>query len=209
MVIGLTGGIACGKTTIAKRFQELGAEIIDVDAIGHHLLRNDPSVYKKVIEEFGCDILNEKGEIDRSKLGQIVFNNYEKLKILNQIIHPQLIELTKEMIAKSIAEDKNKIILVDAALLIELNLIYMVDKVILAYVDEDTQVQRLIQRGMSYEEAFKRIRSQMPSSEKMRFADFIIHTSCSLKETIDQVDKVWKEINCEKLEIFRNLDKKS
>lgn len=198
MVIGLTGGIACGKTTIAKRFQELGAEIIDVDAIGHHLLKNDPSIYKRIVDEFGCSILNDKGEIDRSKLGRIVFSDYEKLKILNQIIHPPLIELTKEIIARSKAENKNKIILVDAALLIELNLTYMVDKVILAYTDEDTQVQRLIQRGMSYEEAFKRIHSQMPSSEKMHFADFIIYTDCSLEETIRQVDNVWKEINSKK-----------
>ncbi len=199
MVVGLTGGIACGKTTIAKRFVELGAEVIDVDAIGHNLLKNDPSVYKKIVEEFGCDILNEKGEIDRSKLGQIVFSDYEKLKILNQIVHPPLIEITKEMIAKLIAEDKNRIVLVDAALLIELGLTYMVDKVILAYADENTQIQRLIQRGMSYEEAYKRINSQMPSSEKKHFADFIIYTDCSLEETIDQVDRVWNEINYEKL----------
>ncbi len=190
------------KTTIAKRFQELGAEIIDVDAIGHYLLKNDPSIYKKVIEEFGRDILNEKGEIDRSKLGQIVFSDYEKLRILNRIIHPPLIELTKKIIAQLITENKKKIILVDAALLIELNLTYMVDKVILAYTNEDIQIQRLIQRGMSYEEAFKRIRSQMPSSEKIHFADFVIHTDCSLEETIRQVDNIWKEINYENHKFF-------
>jgi len=192
MVIGLTGGIACGKTTISKVLHELGAEIIDVDSLGHQLIKDEPLVYNKIIDRFGRGILDDKGEIDRSKLGVIVFNNQSDLKSLNEIVHPLLIELTK----KKIGSSKGKMVVVDAALLIELNLTSMVGHVILVSANEDTQLKRLLERGLSKEDALKRIRSQMSSKEKERFADFVIYNNGELEDAIRQVKLVWNNLLC-------------
>jgi len=191
MVIGLTGGIACGKTTIAKIFQNLGAIIIDLDSMSHQLLKNDPLIYEKLLYSFGCGILNEKGEIDRKKLGRLVFDNPDYLNVLNRIAHPPLIQITLEKIKQVLTQDKNKIVVLDAALLIECNLTDMVDSVVLAYADESTQLRRLKERGLSEDEARKRIQSQMPFKEKQHFADYIICTNGSLNDTIKQVEQIW------------------
>ena len=191
MVIGLTGGIACGKTTIAKIFQNLGAIIIDLDSMSHQLLKNDPLIYEKLLYSFGCGILNEKGEIDRKKLGRLVFDNPDYLNVLNRIVHPPLIQITLEKIKQELTQDKNRIVVLDAALLIECNLTDMVDSVVLAYADESTQLRRLKERGLSEDEARKRIQSQMPFKEKQYFADYIICTNGSLNDTIKQVEQIW------------------
>ena len=196
LVVGLTGGIACGKTTVAEIFKKFGAEVIDTDSLGHQLLKSDPSIREKLVSAFGNGILDGRGEIDRSKLGRLVFDNPDCLRILNEIIHPPIIELTNAEIKRKLSSGKNEVVVIDAALLIELNLMYMVDSVVLVCADEDTQVRRLIQRGLSQEDAQKRIRSQMPSHEKARFADFIIYTDGSMSDTIKQAEQVWKALTC-------------
>jgi len=194
LIVGLTGGIACGKTTVARIFQNFGADVIDADALGHLVLRDDLSVKRKVVETFGRSVLNEKGEIDRSKLGCIVFNNPDYLRMLNELVHPPVIERIKAEIDQKSASAGHKIIVVEVVLLIECDLASMVDLVILVYADEDMQMQRLIQRGLSQEDAQKRIRSQMPSHEKARFADFIIYNNGSLSDTIRQAKQVWRAL---------------
>ena len=201
MVIGLTGGIACGKTTVAKIFQNLGATIIDLDSLGHQLLKNDPLVYEKLLYSFGCGILNEKGEIDRTKLGRLVFDNPDYLNVLNSIVHPTIIQLTAEKINQEIAKDKFRIVVLDVVLLIECNMTGMVDSVVLVQADEKIQLQRLIKRGLSEDDARKRIRSQMPFKEKQHFADYIIYTNKSLDDTIKQAEQVWASLRMKK-----NLD---
>jgi dephospho-CoA kinase len=175
LIIGLTGGIACGKTTVAGLFQNFGADVIDADSVGHRLLKENPSVKKKLVAMFGASILDSKDEIDRSKLGRIVFDSPDQLQALSKIVHPPIIELIKADIAEKSSSAEKSIIIIDAALLIELNLTYTVDFVVLVYADENIQMQRLTQRGLSYGDAQRRINSQMPSAEKTRFADFVIY----------------------------------
>ncbi len=194
LVVGLTGGIACGKTTVTKIFQNFGADVIDADLLYHQLLRDDPSVKNKIIATFGERILNDKGEIDRSKLGPIVFGNPDHLRTLNELVHPPVIRRMKAEIERKLSSAENKIILVVVPLLIETNMTYMVDSVVLVYADEEIQIQRLMQRGLSQEDAQKRIRSQMSSQEKARFADFIIYNNGSLSDTTRQAKQVWKAL---------------
>jgi dephospho-CoA kinase len=194
LIIGLTGGIACGKTTVAGLFHNFGADVIDADSVGHRLLREDPSVKKKLVATFGASILDSKDEIDRSKLGRIAFKSPDQLQALNRIIHPPIVERIKADIAKKSSSAEKSIIVIDAALLLELDLTYMVDFVVLVYADENIQMQRLTQRGLPYEDARRRIKSQMPSHEKTRFADFVIYNNGSLSSTAKQAKEVWRAL---------------
>lgn len=193
MVIGLTGGISCGKTTVAKVFKDLGAYVIDVDSLGHYLLENDPEVYREIVRRFGTEILKDDGKIDRAKLGRIVFSDASALRTLNAIVHPPLIELTKSRV-KWALEDGNDIVVIDAALLIELNLMDTVDLVILVCSDEEKQIERLVQKGLTKDEALSRVRAQLPTCEKVRFADFIIYNNGSLEELYNQSKEVWNKV---------------
>jgi dephospho-CoA kinase len=191
LVVGLTGGIACGKTTVAGIFQSLGADIIDADSLGHQLLKDDLSVKSKIVTTFGRCILDDEGEIDRSKLGRIVFDNPDHLHMLNELVHPPLIERAKAEIEQKLSSAEHRVIVVEIVLLIECNLMHMVDLVVLVYADEETQIQRLMQRGLSRRDAQNRIQSQMPFHEKERFADFIIYNNDSLCDTKRQARQVW------------------
>jgi dephospho-CoA kinase len=195
MIIGLTGGIASGKTAIAKLFQDLGATIIDLDSLTHHLLKNDKLIYEKLVYGFGCGILNNKDEIDRPKLGRLVFDNPDYLSFLNSIIHPRVIQLSDEIIQQELAKDISKIIVMDVPLLIECNMTDKVDLIVLVYADEKTQIQRLLSRGFSEDDAIKRIRSQMPFREKQLFADYIINNNDSFENTINQVKGIWDRMS--------------
>jgi len=194
LIVGLTGGIACGKTTVAGLFQDFGAHVIDADLVGHRLLREDPATKKKLVATFGSSILDTKDEIDRSKLGRIVFDSLDQLQALSEIVHPPIIERIKTDIAKKSSSAEKSIIVIDAALLIELDLTYMVDFVVLVYADENIQMQRLMERGLSYEDAQRRMKSQMPFAEKTRFADFIIYNNGSLSNTAKQAKEVWRAL---------------
>lgn len=194
LIVGLTGGIACGKTTIAKMFRNFGADVINTDSMGHQLLKDDPDVYKKILAVFGRRVLDDKGEIDRSKLSRIVFDNPHYLRALNGIVHPPLLKRIEDKIKQRISPVEYKVIVVDAPLLMELNMTHMVDLVVVVYVDEDVQIQRLMMRGLSEEDAIKRIRSQMPTSEKARIADFVIQTNGSLSDTAQQARQVWEDL---------------
>ena len=194
LIVGLTGGIACGKTTIARMFQNFGGDVINTDDMGHQLLKNDPTVYKKIVAAFGMRVLNDKEEIDRSKLSRIVFDNPHYLRALNGIIHPPLLKLIESKIKQRISSVEYKVIVVDAPLLMELNMTHTVDSVVVVYADEDVRIQRLALRGLSEEDAMKRIRSQMPVSEKARMADFVIRTNNSLSDTAQQARRVWEDL---------------
>ena len=193
-VIGLTGGIACGKNTVAEMFQSFGADVIDADLIVHHLLKNDLSVKRKVAAAFGESILDDEGEIDRRELGRIVFDNSDCRRALEEIIHPLVIESMETETRRKLSSGECRAVVVNVPLLIEKNLAHTVDSVVLVYADEDVQMKRLAQRGLSLEEARQRIRSQMPSSEKAQFADFIIYNNGLLSDTAKQAEQVWEDI---------------
>ncbi|NLJ83303.1 MAG: dephospho-CoA kinase [Halanaerobiaceae bacterium] len=194
MIIGLTGGIASGKSTVSNYLAELGAIIIDADKIAHEIMEKGKPAYWQVIEAFGRGILAENGEIDRSRLGKIVFNDPEQKKTLEEITHPQVIREMREKIEEYRAE--NKVIVLDIPLLFEAGLEFMVDEIWVVYVDRETQLQRLMARdGLSYQEANKRIQAQMSLEEKRELADFLIDNRSTIEDLKRKVLLKWREIN--------------
>jgi len=194
MIIGLTGGIASGKSTVSNYLAELGAIIIDADKIAHEIMEKGKPAYWQVIEAFGRGILAENGEIDRSRLGKIVFNDPEQKKTLEEITHPQVIREMREKIEEYRAE--NKVIVLDIPLLFEAGLEFMVDEIWVVYVDRETQLQRLMARdGLSYQEANIRIQAQMSLEEKRELADFLIDNRSTIEDLKRKVLLKWREIN--------------
>lgn len=200
MIIGLTGGIGSGKSTVARMFQELGAEILDVDKIGHQTILPYTPAWKKIVALFGKEILQKDQRIDREKLGQIVFDDYRLLKKLNAITHPEIIKLVKEKInqikSKNSKKDSDKsILIIDAALIFEAKIASLMDRIIVVYVKEEEQIRRLSLRShLSQGEILKRIRAQIPQEKKIRIADYIIDNNYSLDNTREQVRKIWAEL---------------
>lgn len=197
LIIGLTGGIVSGKSTVASMFNDLGAKIIDADKLGHSVILPNKPAWKKIIKIFGKDILQNDLTIDREKLGKIVFANQAFLKKLNEITHPEITKIIKKEInlAKNTTSNQGKVLIVEAALIYEAKIDGLMDKIIVVYIDEDEQIKRLIKRNnLSKEEALQRIKSQMPMKEKVRMADYVIDNSSSLDKTKKQVEKIWQSL---------------
>ena len=190
--VGLTGGIASGKSTVSRFLKEAGAFIVDADAIAHDLLKRKSPVYRLVLNTFGPHILGEEGEIDRKKLGEIVFRDPKKLMALNQIVHPFVFEAAERERSTIGTVNPHAVIVFDAPLLIEVNAHKKVDIVILVYVDKETQVRRLCARdGLSREEASARIKMQMSLDEKHGFANEIIDNRKSLQNVREDVFTIY------------------
>ena len=188
--IGITGSIACGKSTVSNYLIAKGYTIIDADKLGHVALTSD-DVKRKLAEKFGDEIL-ENNEISREKLGKLVFGNDDNLKILNSIIHPKI----KELILKLQEEHRDEdLVFLDIALLYEANFVDLVEKVAVVYVDEDVQLERLMTRNfLSKEEALKRIESQMSPQEKASLGDFVINNSYRKEDTFQQIDEILEKL---------------
>jgi len=194
-VIGLTGGIASGKSTVSNILRGKGAYIIDADEISKALVEPGKPAYKEIVEFFGKEILNEDGTIKRKKLGKIVFADTEKLSVLNSITHPKIIEEIEKKL-KECRERDEKVVVIDAALLIELGLYKLADEVWLVVVDEKTQLERLLKRDRFLEpkEAKDRIRAQMPQEEKKKYATRIIDNTGDFSHLKEQIEKYWREL---------------
>ena len=189
---GLTGGVACGKSTVAAAFSALGGRIIDADKIGHELLRSSSPVFAEVLTAFGRDILYPSGEIDRGRLGPLVFADTAKLRQLDAILHPHIIDRVERRGAEYRAEDPAAVVIIDAALIYEAGIGSRFRKMIVAWCRPEQQIERLIAKaGATREEARRRIASQMPSEEKRRRADFVIDCSGTLEETHRQVETLY------------------
>ena len=188
--IGITGSIACGKSTVSDYLITKGYTIIDADKLGHISLTSI-DVKRKLAEKFGDEIL-ENNEISREKLGKLVFGNDDNLKILNSIIHPNI----KELILKLQEEHKDEdLVFLDIALLYEANFVDLVEKVIVVYADEEVQLERLMTRNsLTKEEALKRIESQMSSQEKASLGDFVINNSYRKEDTFLQIDGILERL---------------
>lgn len=192
---GLTGGIASGKSTVARMLESLGARVIDADRIGHELLRSPHPAYQEVVQRFGREILDFTGEIDRTRLAAVVFADPAKLRELNVILHPRIIARVEELAAQYHAESPHAVLVVDAALLFEAGIGGRFTKVLVVWCRPDQQVERLMAKtGLSREEAERRIAAQMPVEEKRRRADYEIDCSGSLEETRAQVDALYSEL---------------
>lgn len=197
LIVGLTGGIVGGKSTVASMFKDLGAKIINADKLGHSVILPHRPAWKKIVKIFGKDILQNGLTVNREKLGKIVFANQTLLKKLNKITHPEIIKLIiKEInLAKNKTYNQQKILIIDAALIYEAKMDRLMDKIIVIYINEDEQVKRLIRRNnLSKEEALQRIKSQMPMKEKVKIANYVIDNSSSLDKTKEQVEKIWEEL---------------
>lgn len=187
MIIGLTGGIATGKSLVSKTLRELGIKVIDADQIAHRVL-NRTEVIDKIKEEFGREIINNKGKIDRKKLGEIVFSEHVKLKKLEEITHPTILDVIDQKLKEYKKQD---LIVLDAPLLFETYLDQKVDETWVVYAEEPTQIERLQKRdGLDYFEAKCRIDVQMPLKEKVQRADQVINNEGTKQELRRKVVKL-------------------
>ncbi|MFJ8529893.1 dephospho-CoA kinase [Bacillus sp. NPDC094106] len=195
VVIGLTGGIASGKSTVSQMFRELSIPVIDADIIAREVVEQGKPAYNKIAEVFGEEILQADGELDRPKLGSIVFHNEEKRLQLNGIVHPAVRKEMNDQKDMYIKEGMQAVVL-DIPLLFESKLTNLVDQILVVAVAPSTQLERLMKRnGFSEEEAKARIDSQMPLIEKVTLADKIIHNDGTITETKAQLQRILKEWN--------------
>ena len=192
-VIGLTGSIASGKSTVSLMFDEFNIPVIDADKIARQVVEPDEPAYKEIVETFGEDMLRKDRTIDRKKLGEVVFANKEKLNKLNKIVHPAI---RKRMIEKRDAYIKagEKCVVLDIPLLFENKLQHLVDRTVLVYVDESVQLERLMKRDhFTEDEAKQRINSQLSLKEKAKLADVIIDNNGSKHESFVQLEQLLRE----------------
>ena len=194
-VIGVTGGIATGKTTVSNIIRDLGYLVIDSDKISHQILQDKrlKDGYKKIVSEFGTEILESDGSISRKKLGDMVFNDNVSRKKLEDILHP----LIKKRIIELIDKSNDELIFVEVPLLFETDFYKLVDKTLLVYVDLDNQIWRLMKRNnIDFPTALKRIYMQMPIQEKLDLADYVIdncHSEGDLRWQVTQLINMIKE----------------
>lgn len=195
MIVGLTGSIATGKSTVSKMFADAGAVIVDADKIVREVQQPGKRAFLEIVEHFGSDVLLTTGELDRAKLGSLVFGNEENRSKLNAIVHPRVREERDQQTAAALARDNQAIIIWDIPLLIETGIYQEVEKTVVVYVDRETQYERLLKRDeLSAEAAKQRIAAQMPIEEKKRYADFLIDNRGTIEETQRQVQEVWAEL---------------
>jgi len=194
-VIGITGNIASGKSTVARMFEALGARIIDADEIARIVVEPGAPAWKEIVGEFGKDILEPGGTIDRKRLGDIVFGDEARRKRLNEITHPRIMERIRGLV-REYEKEKAPVVMIEAALIVEKGgLKDLIDALIVVTADEETQIRRLMEgKGYSREEAVSRLRAQMPAREKMIHGDYIIDNSGSLEDTRARVKAVSEAI---------------
>lgn len=190
-VIGLTGGIGSGKSTVSGYLAELGAVIIDADKVGHEAFKPHTAAWHDVVEAFGNEVLAPDGEIDRAKLGGVVFNNPESLKKLNGIMHPRIKQMIKIQI-ENYRKKGLKVVVVEAYGLIEADWISIVDQVWVTVSSESVVLERLKkQRVLDEEQILARIRSQLSPEERGKYADVIIQNDGKLEEMKGKVKELW------------------
>lgn len=193
-VIGLTGGIGSGKSTISQYLAELGAIIIDADKVGHEVFQPGTEGWNDVVATFGKEVIDAAGEVDRKKLGAIVFNNPEALQKLTRIVHPRAHDLAKSRIDKY-RQQGAEVVVFEVIQLIEAGWTDLVDEVWVAVADEDSVVKRLKQqRGMSEEEILARIHSQMTPEEWIKHADVVIKNNGGIDELKARVKELWEKL---------------
>jgi len=190
-VIGITGGIGSGKSTVSRVLIDLGAKVIDADVIAREIVLKGELALEEVVKHFGSDILNSEGELDRKKLANIVFTNKENLETLNRITHKYIADKIFENLEKVKTERLADIVVVDAAIPIEHGFLDAVDVVWVIIADRETRIKRIMDRNcMTYEEALNRIKSQIVDEEYLKVADEIIYNNGSIEELEKSVVKL-------------------
>lgn len=194
-ILGITGGIASGKSSVSAFLKKLGYPIIDADVVAREVVEPGEEAYLEIVKTFGDSILLPEGGINRAKLGDLIFGSEEKRLKLNSIVHPAVRKRMRELAEKAF-QDGAETVFMDIPLLFESKLTFMVEKTLLVYVDEDIQLTRLMERNhLSEKDARARIASQMPLSEKRALADAIVNNNGDFEETKEQVISIlinWK-----------------
>jgi len=194
LVIGITGNFGTGKTTVSQMLAELGAVLINADELGHELYQPNSPAYREVVAAFGKSILKPDGEIDRHKLGQLVFDDATALTRLNQITHPRIYKIVQQKI-EEYRQHGVKVVALEAALLIEAGWTPLVNQVWVTTAPEATIIKRLkSSRGLTEEQIQTRLRSQMPQEEKAKQADVVINTDCPMDELKAKVAELWHSL---------------
>ena len=192
--VGLTGSIAVGKSFVCECFRELGCHILDADQTARVVVAPGTEGLRRVVQEFGAEILNAEGKLDRKHLAAIVFADDARRKLLNSIVHPLVIEVQDDWIRKHEKSDPDGIAIVDAALMIESGGYKRFDRIVVVWCEPAIQLKRLMLRdNLTLPEARTRIDTQLPQDEKKRFADHLIDTSNGLEETRHRVNAVFRE----------------
>ena len=192
LIVSLTGGIATGKSIVAKSLQDLGCYLHYADQIAHQFMEPERPPWKKIVSRFGSGILNPDKTINRKKLGALIFADEKKRNFLNQLIHPLVLEEKKKIIAKLEKDSHYKIFVSEAALTIESGFADFFDKIIVVFCRKDIQIKRLMERdNINRDDALKKIGSQMSSEEKLKRADYVIDSSGSVQDTVQQTEKVF------------------
>ena len=193
--VGLTGGIASGKSTVSKIFASFGAKVLDADEVAREVLLPGQPAWTRVRQAFGQEFFHADGKVKRKQLRKLVFADPEKRSQLNAIVHPEVmkeINRRAEIFSSSV---QTEVLLVDVPLLLEVGLANRFDKIVVVYVSESVQINRLSQRdGISEEEATETLKVQMPLNKKVEQADYVIDNSGTLEETRSQVEQVWEEL---------------
>ena len=198
IVIGLTGGIASGKSTVARMLSELGAVVIDADKVGHEAFRPHTEAWRKVVAAFGKAILGQNQEIDRSKLAQLVFNDPKALKRLDRIMHPLMHRIVEKKI-EALRHQGVGVVVLEATLLIEARWTDLVDQVWVTITPEAAVVNRLVsQKGFTEEQAGARIKSQTPIAQRAKNADVVIENDSDINTLRKKVEGLWQQLQSTK-----------
>ncbi|MDF2574614.1 MAG: dephospho-CoA kinase [Agromyces sp.] len=200
-LIGLTGGIASGKSTVARRLVEHGAVHIDADELARRAVEPGKPALAQIVEEFGPAVLRRDGTLDRAKLGEVVFGDEAARAKLNAIVHPAVRELTRKLIDRAISDDPDAVIVYDVPLLVEASVPddLQFDLIVVTSAPRPTQVKRLVEeRGLKTAQAEARVDAQVGNTERLAIADVVIDTDGSMAHTMSQTDALWQRINQER-----------
>jgi dephospho-CoA kinase len=193
--VGLTGGLASGKTYVSEELERLGCLVVHADLLGHAVLLPGGEAYEQTVREFGAGILNDDGTINRRLLAAQVFDHPDRLDRLNSFVHPPVREQTQRALAGFFARDPRGIAVVEAAILIETGAWRHYDKLIVAVCTPEQQIERAMKRDpVTKEEAMARLARQMPLAEKIRFADYVIDTSGTKEHAMDQTRDIYRKL---------------
>jgi dephospho-CoA kinase len=194
-VIGLTGGIGAGKSTVMQMLEALGAAVIDADKVGHQIYLPDLPAWREIVDTFGPEVLNADRSINRQALGKLVFADPEALRTLNRIVHPKMFERMAELTAELRARGGIKAIVIEAAILIEANWQPLADQIWLVVASEPVVIERLAkQRNLSPEQARTRIAAQLSDEERLKHAHVVIRNDGSLDEVRTAVQQAWDQL---------------
>lgn len=195
LLVALTGGIASGKSTVARRLAEHGAVVVDADQVAREVVEPGEPALRRIAEEFGPEMIADDGTLDRAALGAVVFSDPEARQRLNAITHPAVLARSRARFAEAAAADPHAIVVYDIPLLVEAGRTDEFDLVVVVHAAAETRVSRMVElRGMTRDEALHRLRSQATDTERLAIADVVIDADGTLAETLAQTDALWENL---------------